>query len=222
MKILLVEDDIVIAKNIKNFLEFSEGWKVDIAYTLNEAVKKISHSRYDFIILDVMLPDGESYSFAQQLKKIDSLVPIIFLTAKGELEDKLLWFDSWGDDYITKPFEMAELVARIKAILSRYGIRDNVMLANGNIIDLMQNKVISNKWEFSLNKTQLAILKYLLSQAGKVTNRTDLIEYVWGEDAVWDKKADQKLDVYIANLRKILGEGVIETIKGVWYKILLK
>ncbi len=222
MKILLVEDDSWIANNIKNFLTLSEGWSVDIAPTLNEAAQKLSESKYDFVILDVMLPDGESYSLAQEIKKTNSLLPIIFLTAKGELEDKLSGFDSWGDDYITKPFEMAELVARIKAILSRYGIRENIVLANWNVVDLLQNKIVTSKGEFSLNKTQLAILKYLISQAGKVVNRTDLIEYVWGEDAIWDQKADQKLDVYMANLRKILGEGAIETVKGVWYKILLK
>ncbi len=222
MKILLVEDDKKIATNIKRFLQFSENWTVDIAATLQEAEKKLEKNKYDFVILDVMLPDWESYHLARQIKKRDLLLPIIFLTAKGELEDKLSWFDSGGDDYITKPFEMAELVARVKAILSRYGVRDNIVLANGRTLDLTQNKVVSDHWELSLNKTQSAILKYMLSQAGKIANRTDLIEYVWGEDAIWDQKSDQKLDVYMANLRKILGEWAIETIKGVWYKILLK
>jgi two-component system alkaline phosphatase synthesis response regulator PhoP len=164
-----------------------------------------------------MLPDGESYQLAKEIKKIYDDVPIIFLTAKWELEDKLLWFNSWGDDYITKPFEIDELIARIQAIVKRFWIWSlNIKWVDINL----DNKVIKRDWqEVKLNKTEILILEYLLSNKGKIVERSDLIYYVWWESAIWDGKVDRKLDVYIANIRKKLWKNFIETVKGVGYKV---
>ena len=217
MKILLLEDENQIAENIKEYLKLKMWWDVDIAWTISEAEDKIENNYYDILLFDVMLPDGESYELANKIKKTYDDLPIIFLTAKWELEDKLLWFDSGGDDYITKPFELDELIARIQAIAKRFGI-DKVKIKDVEI-DLNNHKAFKNNEEIPLSKTERLILDYLLANRWKVVSRSDLIDYVWWEEALWDEKTDKKLDVYIANLRKKLGKDIIETIKWVGYKI---
>jgi len=216
MKILLLEDEKQIAENIKEYLKIKMWWEVNIAWTIKEAKKKIEDNYYDILLFDVMLPDGESYELANEIKKTYDDLPIIFLTAKWELEDKLLGFDSGGDDYITKPFELDELIARIQTIAKRFGI----WTLNIKWVDLdLENRKVSKDWEeIKLNKTEFSILEYLVSNRWKIVERTDLIDYVWGEE-LFDEKVDRKLDVYIANIRKKLGKDFIETIKGVWYKV---
>jgi len=217
MKILLLEDEPEIAKNIKTYLEIKEKYDVDIAKSIKEAKEKIKNNYYDILLFDVMLPDGESYELAKQIKENYNDLPIIFLTAKWELEDKLYWFDSWGDDYLTKPFELDELIARIKAIWKRFWIQTTKI--KWIIINPEKRKVIKNNKEIKLNKTEFHIISYLLSNKWKIVERSDLISYLWWEDALWDSKADAKLDVYIANIRKKLWKDFIETIKWVWYKL---
>jgi DNA-binding response OmpR family regulator len=216
MKILLLEDEKQIAENIKEYLKLKMWWKVDIAWTIKEAEEKIEDNYYDILLFDVMLPDGESYELANEIKKTYDDLPIIFLTAKWELEDKLLGFDSGGDDYITKPFELDELIARIQTIAKRFGI----WTLNIKWVDLdLENRKVSKDWEeIKLNKTEFSILEYLVSNRWKIVERTDLIDYVWGEE-LFDEKVDRKLDVYIANIRKKLGKDFIETIKWVGYKV---
>ena len=216
MKILLLEDEKQIAENIREYLKLRMWWKVDIAWTIKEAEEKIEDSYYDILLFDVMLPDGESYELANEIKKTYDDLPIIFLTAKWELEDKLLGFDSGGDDYITKPFELDELIARIQTIAKRFGI----WTLNIKWVDLdLENRKVSKDWEeIKLNKTEFSILEYLVSNRWKIVERTDLIDYVWGEE-LFDEKVDRKLDVYIANIRKKLGKDFIETIKWVGYKV---
>ncbi len=215
MHILLLEDDPVIANNVKTYLSQTQGWQIDNAFSLEEAVEKIENIPYDMYIFDVMLPDWQSYDLAKQIKKFDETKPIIFLTAKADLEDKLAWFDSWGDDYITKPFAMEELIARIKNLAKRYGIWtlkiDNLEIDTENLL------IRKNGKEISLNKTEWAILDYFVKNRWKIVEKTSLIEYVRGDEFA-DKKTERKLDVYIANLRKKIGKDHIQTIKWVGYK----
>jgi len=162
------------------------------------------------------LPDGESYELANEIKKTYDDLPIIFLTAKWELEDKLYGFDSWWDDYMTKPFELDELIARIQAVAKRYWIWSLTIKWVG--IDTENKKITKDGQEIKLNKTEWLILDYLISNRSKVVTRSELIEYLWWDD-LFDEKLDRKLDVYIANIRKKLWKDFIETIKGVGYKI---
>lgn len=216
MKILLLEDNQEIAENIKEYLEIVKNWNLEIAENLQIAEKKIQESNYDLYIFDVMLPDWESYDLAENIK-LKNNTPIIYLTAKSELEDKLMWFDTWGDDYMTKPFELEELVARIESIMKRF------WLGLVKIWDLDINfdarTIIKDAEKILINKTERLILDFLASKIWKISERSDIIEYIWGEDAVRDQKSDKKLDVYIANIRKKLWKDTIETIKWVWYKI---
>jgi len=191
-------------------------YDVDIIATIEQAKQKIEDNYYNILLFDVMLPDWESYDLANEIKEIYDDLPIIFLTAKWELEDKLLWFDSGWDDYLTKPFELDELIARIQTIAKRFGIWN----LNIKWVDLdMTNRKISKDWkDIKFNKTEFSILEYLVSNKWKILERTDLIDYVWWDD-LFDEKADKKLDVYISNIRKKIWKNFIETIKWVWYKI---
>ena len=216
MKILLLEDEKQIAENIKEYLKLKAGYDLDIAETIKQAKEKIENNYYDILLFDIMLPDGESYELANEIKETYDDLPIIFLTAKWELEDKLQWFDVWWDDYITKPFELDELIARIQTIAKRFWIWNlNIKWVD---IDTENKKAIKNGQKIKLNKTEWLILDYLLSNRWKTITRTDLIEYVWWDD-LFDEKIDRKLDVYIANIRKKLWKDFIETIKWVGYKI---
>ncbi len=216
MKILLLEDENQIAENIKEYLKLKVWYNVDLADTIKKAQEKIENNYYNVLLFDVMLPDGESYGLAKEIKETYDDLPIIFLTAKWELEDKLNWFDVWWDDYITKPFELDELIVRIQAITKRFGIWD--LTIKWIDIDTENKKAIKNWQEIKLNKTEWLILDYLLSNRWKTIQRSDLIEYVWWDD-LFDEKIDRKLDVYIANIRKKLWKKIIETIKGIGYRI---
>ncbi len=216
MKILLLEDEKQIAENIKEYLKLKVNYDVDIAETIKQAGLKIEDNYYDVLLFDIMLPDGESYNLANEVKKTYDDLPIIFLTAKWELEDKLNWFDVWWDDYLTKPFELDELIARIQTIVKRFWIWNlNIKWVD---IDTENKKIVKGWKELKLNKTEWLILDYLLSNRWKIITRTDLIEYVWWDD-LFDKKIDRKLDVYVANIRKKLWKDFIETIRGIGYKI---
>lgn len=216
MKILLLEDNKDISENIKEYIQLKKTWDIDTAYSIKEAQEKIDKNNYDFLIFDVMLPDGESYELANKVKEKKN-IPIIYLTAKAELEDKLLWFQTWWDDYITKPFELQELIVRIETIAKRFGMW--TLLIDWIQIDL-ENKTIKKDWkDIHLNKTEWSILQILLKNRWKIIERVDLLEEIWWEESIWDKKNDKKLDVYIANIRKKLDKNLIETIKWIWYKI---
>lgn len=216
MKILLLEDNKDISENIKEYIQLKKTWDIDTAYSIKEAQEKIDKNNYDFLIFDVMLPDGESYELANKVKEKKN-IPIIYLTAKAELEDKLLWFQTWWDDYITKPFELQELIVRIETIAKRFGMW--TLLIDWIQIDL-ENKTIKKDWkDIHLNKTEWFILQILLKNRWKIIERVDLLEEIWWEESIWDKKNDKKLDVYIANIRKKLDKNLIETIKWIWYKI---
>ena len=216
MKILLLEDEKDITENIKEYLKLKMWWKTDIAWTIQEAKQQIEKNYYDILLFDVMLPDGESYELANDIKRTYDDLPIIFLTAKWDLEDKLNWFDSGWDDYITKPFELDELIARIQVIAKRFWIWQlNIKWVD---LDLDNKKALKKRKEIKLNKTEWLILDYLIPNKSKIVERTDLIEYIWWND-IFNKKVDRKLDVYITNIRKKLWKDFIETIRWIGYKI---
>jgi len=216
MNILLLEDNKDISDNIKEYIKLKKSWDVDTAYNIKQAKEEFKKNDYDLLVFDIMLPDGESYDFANKIKEHFD-IPIIYLTAKAELEDKLLWFQTWWDDYITKPFELQELIARIEVIAKRFWIWP--LQINWIHIDL-ENKNIKRNWKhIYLNKTEWLIIEILLKNRWKILERTDLLEKIWWEESIWDKKNDKKLDVYIANIRKKLDKDIIETIKWVGYKI---
>jgi len=212
-KILLIEDNKDISNNIKEYLEL-EDYIIDVAYDWEVWMDKALMKKYDLILLDLMLPSIDWLTIARKItRKIET--PIIMLTAKDSINDKLTWFSNWAIDYIVKPFDLRELEARIKVSLKQN--KTNIIEFNDIIIDL-EKREFKNMWEkVKITIKEFLIFEFLYLNKDKVSTRTDIIEYVWWESEIFD--ADPKLDVYISNLRKKLDKSIIETVKWIGYKM---
>ena len=213
LKILLIEDNKEISGSIKEYLEL-EDYIIDRAFDWAEGLDKVSVNNYDLILLDLMLPEIDWISIAKKIvRKKDT--PIIIITAKDSIEDKLIWFENGAIDYIVKPFDLRELEIRIKSHLKPREV--NFIELWDVSIDLKNREFI--KWWEKLNVTtkEFMILEYFFNNKWKLLTRTDIIEYVWWEEDIFE--ADGKLDVNISKLRKKLWKDIIETIKWVWYKM---
>lgn len=220
MRMLVVEDERKIADFIKRGLK-EEGYAVDVAYDGEEGQLLANTNEYDLIILDLMLPKIDGMTLCKRLKKAGHLSPIIMLTAKGTLEDKVAGLDAGADDYMTKPFVFEELLARIRAILRKANPKATTSLQVDDLyLDLLTHKVTRAGREISLTTKEYALLEYLMRNAGKVVTRTMISEHVW--DADFDTFTNV-IDVYINYLRnKVDGESakkLIHTIRGRGYTL---
>ncbi len=206
-KILIVDDE----PNICEILEFNlanEGYDISIAYSAEEALKIVT-SEYSLILLDVMMGGMSGYKMAETLRKTGNQIPIIFLTAKDTENDMLTGFSVGGDDYISKPFSIKEVSARVKAILKRRKIFLNENISNGKYMcdDLHINfdtkEVFINNEKIALTKTEFEILTLLCEHPERVFSRDEIIDKVWKETPFITERT---VDVHIARLRKKLGE----------------
>jgi len=215
MKLLLIEDNKTIAKNIKKYLEL-EWYDILVAENGLYGLEMAKKNNFDLMILDLMLPSMGGIEICKQIKK-EKDVPIIMTTAKWQLDDKLEWFDAGSDDYLVKPFDLEELLVRIKALLKR-STWNNWVIEKWNIqINLEAKKISKNNEEIKLTIKEFNILEILLNNTWIAISRTDIIQEVWGWDSLFEW--DGKLDVYISGIRKKLGKDLIETVKGFWYMI---
>ena len=210
--ILLIEDNIEISNNVKEYLEL-EGFSITQAFDWEEGMDEAKKKKYDLILLDLMLPEIDWYTIARKTsRKVDT--PIIVITAKDSLSNKLDWFESWAIDYIIKPFDLRELEARIKAIL-KISYSTQLLEIWELEINLDKREFLKNWKKIKITTKEFLIFEYLYENKSRVCTRTDLIEYVWWSESLFDD--DSKLDVYISNLRKKLDKKIIETVKWVWY-----
>lgn len=210
--ILLIEDNKDISNNVKEYLEL-EWYKVDQVFDGEHWLDTALYKNYDLILLDVMLPEIDGISIAKKLtQKIDT--PIIMVTAKDAIEDKLKWFESGAIDYIVKPFDLRELEVRISLVLNKKTESKCIQFEDVSLD--MKKRYFTKAWdEVVLTQKEFLIIDYLYTLKESVVTRTDLIEYVWwGEDIL---SADGKLDVNISTIRSKLGKKIIKTIKWVWY-----
>ncbi len=223
VKILIVEDDSTIAFGVKYALE-QEGFNVDIAKDLKEARDNISNNNYNIILLDVMLPDGTGYDLCKEIRNI-SEVPIIFLTACDEEVNIVMGLDIGGDDYMTKPFRIRELISRIKAVLRRKSNNneDNKkVLKLGNIsIHTLEARVYKNNEEVFLTSVEYKLLLILIQNKNVVLSRSQILEKLW--DVSYDFVNDNTLTVYIKRLREKIEDDSsnpdkIITVRGLGYK----
>lgn len=214
MKILIIEDNENIAQNIQKFLALED---IDSQIVTNgqEWLELAKQKHFDAMVLDIMLPGKDGIQICSELKKIKD-IPIIMTTAKWQLEDKLKWFDVGADDYLTKPFDLEELLARLKALLQR-NPQTKIYKKWNIIIDIASKKVLKNDEEIILTTKEFVLLEILLKNSGTILSRSDIIEKMRWEDALRD--GDNKLDVYISILRKKLDKKLIITAKGYGYKI---
>jgi len=212
-KILLIEDNKEISNNIKEYLEL-EDFKVTQAFDWEVWLDTVKSKKFDLILLDLMLPEIDGLTVARKLLwKIDT--PIIMITAKDSINQKLEWFKNWAIDYLVKPFDLRELEARIKANLKIEKVSSELFFWEIKI-NLEKRDFIKNWEKVKITTKEFLIFSYLYENKNRVCTRSDLIEYVWGNDSIFDD--DSKLDVYISNLRRKLDKKLIETIKWVGYK----
>ena len=202
-RILVVDDEKLIVKGIR-FSLLQDGLEVDCAYDGEEALEMAKSAQYDLILLDVMLPKMDGFEVCQQIREFSD-VPIIMLTAKGDDMDKILGLDNGADDYITKPFNILEVKARIKAIMRRGRKADekpapsNILEKNGMKIDKESRRVFIEGEEVNLTAKEFDVLELLAMNPDKVYNRDQLLNLVWGADYPGDART---VDVHIRRLRE--------------------
>jgi DNA-binding response OmpR family regulator len=227
-KILIVEDELNMVNGLKDNLEF-EGYEVDTAMEGNSGLQKILQSRYDLILLDIMLPEVSGFDICKAARREGVNTPIILLTAKGEEIDKVLGLEFGADDYITKPFSLRELLARIKAILRRAStVKDEnaepEFVRVGNLkVNFRNYMALEAGKEIKMSHKEFGILHYLYMNAGKIIQRDDLMSDVWGIE--YDIST-RTVDNFILKLRQKIevdpnNPKIIITVHGIGYKMIL-
>ena len=202
-RVLVVDDEKLIVKGIRFSLE-QDDMEVDCAYDGEEALKLVSENSYDMVLLDVMLPKMDGFQVCQQIREFSD-VPVIMLTAKGDDMDKILGLDYGADDYITKPFNILEVKARIKAIMRRTGkknhpVKDEKTIVKGDMkIDCESRRVIIAEKEINLTAKEFDLLELLAMNPNKVYSRENLQNIVWGYENPGDART---VDVHIRRLRE--------------------
>ena len=225
LKILLVDDDPNIRQMVNLYLQ-KEGFEVMMADRGDEALKMFKASPPNLILLDIMLPGMDGWQVCREVRKISN-IPIIMLTAKDETFDKVLGLELGADDYVAKPFDMKELVARIKAVSRRFQAADapeKELVFPGLTININQYTVMYMGKELEMPPKELELLYFLASHPGMVFTREQLLEQVWGYDYFGDSRT---VDVHVKRLREKLTEGEklgwqIKTVWGVGYKFEVK
>jgi two-component system response regulator VicR len=202
-KILVVDDEPAIVKGLVYSLK-QDGYEIDAAYDGEEAVEKFANNSYDLVILDVMLPKLDGFGVLQKIRERSKL-PVIMLTAKGEDMDKILGLEYGADDYITKPFNILELKARIKAIFRRMngGNQDQIIKIKNMTINLVNRSVVIDDKEVNLTAKEFDLLQLFASNPGKVYSRENLLEIIWKYDYLGDLRT---VDVHIRRLREKIEE----------------
>ncbi|WP_299155049.1 response regulator transcription factor [uncultured Christiangramia sp.] len=223
MKILIIEDEQEMLENMQDSLE-KEEFVVETASSYGKAFSKIGIYEYDCILLDISLPDGDGLQILKELKNKGISDSVIIVSAKDSLDDKITGLDLGADDYLPKPFHMAELHARINAVLRRKKFEGSKILEIGNVsIDMDKHVVSINKTEITLNRKEFDILMYLATNKDRLVNKSALAEHVWGD---YIDQSDNFEFIYsqIKNLRKKLNEQnaeiEIKAVYGIGYKLM--
>ncbi len=220
MTILVVEDEVKITRFIKKGLEM-EHYTVDTAYDGEEALEKAEINNYDLIILDIMLPKVDGIEVCRILREKKIETPIVMLTARDTVEDRIKGLDAGADDYLIKPFAFGELVARVRALLRREKTVRSTKLQVGNLtLNPSTHEVFRGEKEIALSSKEYRLLDYMMRRPGQVCTRTMIGEHIWGYNFTDESNV---IDVYISYLRKKIDIGfntkLIHTVRDVGYKI---
>ena len=216
MKLLLLEDDDLLAESLAESLK-DNGYLVDLAASLKAAKSLMATEDYELAILDVGLPDGSGLDLLAHWRKQKRSTPILILTARDTWEDKVIGLETGADDYLTKPFHEAELMARLKALLRRQsGQLSQVITLNGISLDEAGQRVCleGETWR-SLTATEFRLLRYLMLHPDRIHSKDQLLEQLYALEQ--DAAAPNLVEVYIARLRRYLGKSVIQTRRGQGY-----
>jgi len=220
MRILIVDDEQTLVHQLKDAFE-DQRYSVETAFDGEEALDKLFENQMDLIILDIMLPKKDGLSVLFDIRKAGIGLPVLMLTAKGDIDDKIKGLDLGADDYLAKPFSLDELLARVRALLRRSGGQaDSVLQVKDLTLDTVSRQVSRDGEAVELTSREFSILEFLLYNKNRAVSRFNLAEHVWG-DAFDPFSMSNFMDVHIKNLRKKIGDAgaFIRTIRGVGYII---
>jgi two-component system, OmpR family, response regulator len=220
MRVLVVEDEVKMAALLKRGLQ-EEGYAVDVAATAEDAVWMGTENPYDAIVLDVMLPDSDGFEVCRRLRAAKRWAPVIMLTARDAVADRIAGLDVGADDYLTKPFSFDELLARTRALLRRGAVERPPVLRSGRLeLDPSTRKVAVGGSPVDLTAREFTLLEYLMRHPDVVLSRTRIREHVWDFSFEGDSNV---VDVYVRYLREKIdrrfGLNLIETVRGAGYRL---
>ncbi|TSA38160.1 MAG: DNA-binding response regulator [Porphyromonadaceae bacterium] len=221
MRILIVEDENSLAEEMALFLR-NEQYNCDIAFNGRDASELLAVNLYDFVLLDIGLPDYNGLDLIKEAKKYNSEAYFIVITARGELDDKLKGFNSGADDYLAKPFSILELHSRLQAITRRkFGQSSSIIKFGDFALDINKLQLLYLESSVNLTKKEYDLFSYLVLNKGRVLDRLQLVEHIWG--SFYEDDFDSNyIDVHIKNIRKKLGDfdpaNYIKTVRGLGYK----
>lgn len=220
MKILIIEDDRSLLENTQTQF-VKAGFGVDAADTADEGLSLLDVNEYDSIVLDINLPDGNGFEICEKVRKQENTTPIIIMTARDAVSDKIKGLDIGADDYVLKPVDSQELIARVKALIRRNSKKPLPVLNIGDLeIDTQTRRVVRAGVEIDLPSKEFAVLELLARHSDEVATRSMLMEHIWGSDF---ETFSNVVDVYIRNLRKKIDSGsqkkLIHTIRGGGYSL---
>jgi DNA-binding response OmpR family regulator len=216
LKILLVEDDVKVARFLARVLS-EEGYVVDLCASGADAIRQATTGVYDLIVLDWMIPDVDGLSVCREVRRMGVVAPVLMLTARGETRERVLGLEAGADDYLVKPFEIEELVARVRALLRRtsgFG-----RLRCGRLeIDRMHHRALLAGAPLALTSREYALLLHFMHRVDRVVSRTELLSHVWQTNF---DPGSNVVEVHIRRLREKLGNDatMIETVRGVGYRL---
>lgn len=229
-RILIVEDEEAMRNGLKDNLEF-EGYEIDTAEDGIIGLDKINKNKYNLIILDVMMPNLSGFEVCKKMRALGNNTPVILLTARGEEIDKILGLELGADDYITKPFSVRELIARVKAILRRTETnaenneKGNEFLILGRLkLDFANYAAYENDTEVSMTHREFELIKYLYSKKNQTVSRDDLLKNIWDQNVFTTTRT---IDNFIVKLRQKIEDDpnhpkIILTVHGIGYKMIAK
>ncbi len=228
-RILIVEDEEAMRNGLKDNLEF-EGYEIETAEDGKIGLSKINNNKYDLIVMDVMMPNLSGFEVCKKMRSAGNKTPVILLTARGEEIDKILGLELGADDYITKPFSVRELIARIKAILRRTenstnNDSNNVLLNLGRLkLDFTNYAAYENESEVSMTHREFELIKYLYERRNQTVSRDDLLKNIWDQNVFTTTRT---IDNFIVKLRQKMEEDpnhpkIILTVHGIGYKMIAK
>jgi len=219
MKILIVDDDLMLLQQLQSALK-SQNYTAVTAQNGNEALDAFHESAYDLVVLDIMMPGLDGLSFLREVRAEKWEIPALMLSAKGDIDDKIRGLDLGADDYLSKPFSVNELLARVRALLRRQsGPGDSLMKIGGLTLDTVSRQACVDGFKVNLTPKEFAILEFLAYNRNRVVSRLSLAEHIWYDD--FDPFImSNVMDVHIKNLRRKIGGtrgGMLRTVRGVGY-----
>ena len=216
MRILVVEDDRELNRQLVAALN-SAGYVVDHAYDGEEGYFLGDTESYDAVVLDIGLPKMDGISIVECWRENSRSMPVLILTARDRWSDKVAGIDAGADDYVTKPFHMEEVLARLRALIRRAsGHASSELVCGPVVLDTKTSRVTVDDKQIKLTSLEFALLSYLMHHQGEIISRTDLTEHLYDQD--FDRDSNT-IEVFIGRLRKKLGVDVIETIRGMGYRL---